>query len=240
MEQFENRLEEYKQYILSHAKNNKHAIISQLLFNENLISSPIENYVKKVKKFEGDSDFVIIVLIRMMYLIRTNSLSDPEIKTQLDALLSEVNDALREFPFWPPNEIHKKKSTDDIVFWSENHLFMTLGSYYLFRQHASRVVGDLSNNFENDLECKLLLKYLAIHCHESFRGVYEVNSHVYLPHSLSALWNLFDFAENPIVKSQAEEIIDNIIYQLMLGVDPVSGIGTFTGTTSNSFTLFLT
>jgi hypothetical protein len=99
------------------------------------------------------------------------------------------------------------------------------------QQLRARESGDKSFKFEENAECKYLLQYLDVHLHALFgKGVYEVLSHVYLPLTLSALLNLYDFAENETLKKKAEELVDRIVYLVMLCSDPLSGIATFTGT----------
>jgi hypothetical protein len=46
--------------------------------------------------------------------------------------------------------------------------------------------------------------------------VYEVNSSVYLPYTLAALFNLYDFAVDTEIKSWALQIIDRIVYHVSL------------------------
>lgn len=65
-----------------------------------------------------------------------------------------------------------------------------------------------------DLEEALLHSYL--HAHIRFDAIFEVNSHVYLPYSISALMNLYDFSSDQAIKSMARKVIDIIVKQVLL------------------------
>jgi hypothetical protein len=66
------------------------------------------------------------------------------------------------------------------------------------------------------LETKLLKIYLRAHCLKEFNGVYEVNSSVYLPYTLSGLLNLYDFALDEEIRDMAGKIIDRVVHHVML------------------------
>jgi hypothetical protein len=215
-------------YIIHNSHDNKHSVITQLLHNRVINKNVLDGYCKRIRDFIGDSDFVMIVLARILYLIDVETLEDVEFKSGCIELIDNICNSFSEFPFWPPKKEHVDKDISRMCFWTENHIFMTLSSAYLYFQHEARKKNDLSFEFENCLDSQLLLKYLEIHCHPSFGIAYEGGSHVYLPYSLCSLWNLYDFAENPIIKERAEIIIDRMVYLLMLGVDPQTGVGNLT------------
>ena len=128
---------------------------------------------------------------------------------------------------------------DKIVFWSENHFLMTLTSCYLFRQYkwqllqqqqaSNNEIAEAYDQLNNSLETKLLLKYLKVHCHEKFGGLYETNSFVYFPYTMSALLNLFDFSSDLAVRNLAKTVLDNGVYRIMLGTTPLNGVCNLTG-----------
>lgn len=128
---------------------------------------------------------------------------------------------------------------------------MMLGSWYLIRQwellnHGSSNSGigggdrssgsssasiktvnsgqkiDQLNN--NHLESRLLFRYLSAHCSSLFHGLYEVNSHVYLPYSISALLNLYDFAVDTNIKQFAHQMIDMAVHQVLLCTTPTNSV----------------
>ena len=103
---------------------------------------------------------------------------------------------------------------DEMVFWSENHVLMFLGSIHLYNQwlemHGETIVKD---DYYYRMEA-LLRIYL--HVHVQFNGFYETNSHVYLPYTLTALLNLIDFSHDPIIQTNATILANLLVKQLML------------------------
>lgn len=228
-----------KEHCKHHETKNKHTFIFQFFENRIFLQEIFNNYIQKIGKCESDCDFVIIILIRLLYLLGSDKPSFvkseesriEEVSKQ--ELMDRICNCLAQFPFWPPkyntDSAAHQSNLNDLVFWSENHLFMTLGSAYLLYQFQAER-SQRGDEWHQEIECRLLEKYLDVHCDPLFPGgTYEVNSHVYLPYSLSALLNLYDFAKDDSVRLRAEKIIDRISYQLMLGTDPALGIATFTG-----------
>lgn len=168
----------------------------------------LENYVSNILKMSGDSDFHMISLIRFLYL--ANDSGDGVIEIAKDRILA----AMINFPYWP-SDCHCNRQMDSIVFWSENHLLMTLSSCFLLRQYmsnstrfqvpysdedlASGCEGTLSGDdneifLPDDFESRLLLVYLRVHLDKRFHGFYETHSIIYLPYTASSLLNLLDFS----------------------------------------------
>lgn len=194
----------------------KHSLVLQAV-KGTILQEPLDGALNRVDKRQGESDFQIIALVRILYL---GDDTIPEIYNTKVRIVSSLD----KFPFWPTGD-PKQACMDKIIFWSENHLIMTLGSCYLFRQYQLNPDAKNSNEatkngilqeLNSKLESKLLKVYLRAHCLEVFHGVYEVNSTVYLPYSLSGLLNLYDFALDEEVKSLAKQIIDRIVYHVLL------------------------
>jgi hypothetical protein len=249
---YEQQLLTLENHIVLNDRSNKHAVVLQMKKNFIIMSEIIDGYLQRINDCVGDSDFVIIVLIRILYLIKESEFPNETLRLQYRDLVQKIVKVFNDFPFWPPKQAdpqdsRKKKNIDNIIFWSENHLLMILGSSYLFTQYlwkekhaaaasqslegaslASAIPPDLTE-VESAIEFRLLSKYLDVHCHDLFAGVYEVNSHVYLPYSLNALWNIYDFSLNEELRQKAEKLIDIIVFQLMLGTDPSNGIGNLIG-----------
>jgi hypothetical protein len=100
---------------------------------------------------------------------------------------------------------------------------MLLSSAYLFKQwQFQNIESGRSDSTarlpysptspESTLELKLLKVYLET---RATYGVFEVLSHVYLPHSLTALFNLYDFAEDITIRSNALVVINRIVHQIL-------------------------
>jgi hypothetical protein len=218
---YESRLSEYGEAIRHH--KDKYTLLLRAKQGE-LDEDLIDNYCHKISGKEKDCDFLVIGLIRLLYL-------DVKEYPALRKARLKIANTIQNFPFWPhTNTVFSKgyeANTDfsDLVFWSENHIFMMLSSAHLFRQWmltkfpeyctigtASSSINDAakqatategicykSSDFHctvTDLEERLLRSYLS--GHKKFGGVYEVLSHVYLPFTLCALWNLVDYSHDEV------------------------------------------
>ncbi len=75
----------------------------------------------------------------------------------------------------------------------------------------------------------MLLTYLRGHCHPDFNGLYEVNAPAYVHYTMGALLNWYDFSINAEIRRLAEQILDRMVYFLMLATDPSTGIFSVTG-----------
>jgi hypothetical protein len=195
-----------------------HAVVYRSCTTGDLDQSFIDDKLRTIRHCEGDSDFAMQPIIRLLY--QDISSFSPECQDRWRATKFQIKEAFQAFPFWPTEGV---RNMDKIVFWSENHLFMTLSAAYLYFQDVS------SGSSQWELahkECKLLRDYLEFHL--KFKGVFEVNSHVYLPFTLTALLNLYDFARNFEVKQMAKEMIDLIVHLLMLNTDPHLGVANLT------------
>jgi hypothetical protein len=172
---------------------------------------------KKVRNNEEKADFVIIILIRLLYLLKKRAQQegvdgDPDhfLNRRITRLVSDFS----EFSFWTTSN-HKSGQMPSVIFWSENHTFMYLSTAYLLQQflpHALRT-PEMAVTAKEGILLKI---YLDAHCHDKFKGVYEVLSTTYLPYTLCSLFNLYDFAKDIKIKQQAKEMIDQIVCSFTL------------------------
>lgn len=212
-DEFDERKQRFRDLL---AKDNTKFNLIVAAQNGRVLPDPLKTALKKVTTREGESDFQIISLIRLLFL------GDESVAEIATAKRQSVS-ALDTFPFWPTGS-KNQANMDKLVFWSENHLIMTLGSCYLFRQYklnpelnvAPETKKIILQQLDKTLETKLLKIYLRAHCLDIFNGVYEVNSSVYLPYTLSGLLNLYDFALDTEVKELAHKIIDRVVHHVML------------------------
>ena len=214
-ERYELNLKKFRSHIAN--DKGKFNLIIAALEKEEILTQPLETGLKKVINKQGESDFHIISLIRLLYL------GNDSIPVIADAK-QKIENSLKTFPFWP-NWSKSNPNFEKIVFWSENHLFMTLGSCYLYNQYVLNPTAKHANNdtkkiilteLNKKLETKLLKIYLRAHCLSEFNGVYEVNSSVYLPYTLSGLMNLYDFTIDDEIKTMTEHIINRVIFHVLL------------------------
>ena len=250
LNQYDTQRDLYRDFIVTtQASQNYLSIISSAVDNRGKLPEKQQcnlkhKYLDCIAKKDGNSDMRMITLVRLLYLL-SDSLDD--CSAEAEEIIQRILQVLKKFPFWPARRENRCVSSAKIVFWSENHLFMTLSCAYLFYQYQEKqrrkkvsggeIGGTLLEqkfpDFELDnIECLLLKQYLNAHTHLLFKGVYEINSHGYLHFSFAALLNLFDFADNTEVKSKAAEILESLTIQAMLGTDPLHGIPSFSGNRS--------
>lgn len=214
-DRYEQNLRRFREKISSN--KGKFNLILAALDHGEILPDPLNVALKKIKGKQGESDFQIISLVRLLFL------GDDAVPA-IVAAKADIMEALATFSFWPENA-KSQPSFDKIVFWSENHLFMTLGSCYLYNQYKLAPKAQSSpaetkkvilGELDKALTTKLLKIYLRAHCAADFNGLYEVNSSVYLPYTLSGLFNLYDFALDEEIKHLAHTIIDRVVFHVML------------------------
>ncbi len=183
---------------------------------------------------EDNPDFAITALIRLLFTpepqhqeVRQDSRSYILLSTIKERLVQ----ALGRYSFWPEDR-SKNKALDQITFWSENHLLMTLSAGYLFQCYLQTNHHPHSAEWVEKLVRlqirELLLTYLAAHCHPKFKGFYEVNSIVYMQFTIVALLNLIDYGDAEVTRF-AETLLDTIVQQLMCCADPLYGVVNLAG-----------
>jgi len=177
----------------------------------------LHGWIAKLGQGDGDCDFFIIKLVRLLFLVRDHQVAHCPV---LRDLLRRVEDALAVFPYWPPLDAATSPPrthvpSKHIVFWSENHMVMLLSSAHLVRRHFFLSGEPHRLRTVTDRETLLLTAFVDGHLRG---GVFEVLSHVYLPYTISALLNLVDFAEpGSALQRDSRELLHRILRQLLLG-----------------------
>lgn len=174
------------------------AFIDSSLKNVNPSSSAIQaikglpvpqstiDYFLEREANSGEFDFDLIQIVRLFYL--SNGEYEPQL---LPAIVSG--------PLWlTPNEKLR-------VYWSENHTIMWSSSAYLLEQkYGTVLLPDAEKIVEHWLDLKI--QY----------GFYEFFSTVYFPFTVSAILNLVDFSENPIIQQKAELAANRILKDILM------------------------
>jgi hypothetical protein len=131
-------------------------------------------------------DFDLVRLVRVLFL--TNGSYDSQILSAIDTL-----------PFWVNNY-------DTIRgYWSENHMNMWMSSNWLLHESYG---FDADSNLYQRLNHYLDLK--------AEYGYYEFFSGIYLPYSLSGLLNLYDFAQDTVIKEKARVAALRLLSDVLL------------------------
>jgi hypothetical protein len=235
---YHERRELHRQAVLAEEPG-KHNFLTQAFFTRHVHEASLSEYCQTVKNHHNNADFTLIKLIRFLYFpVNENASGDENegasecesarngIKFHQDRVVRILSD----FSFWPRrpslNTTGTAENSDPdpvtkTCFWSENHIFMYLSSAHLFAQKYPEHCVSSAVNYQN----QLLSVYLS--AHNTFNGVYEVNSCVYLPYTMSSLLNLYDFSENTQIKNGALKLLKLIIRNLLL-VCNRNGIGNLT------------
>lgn len=107
---------------------------------------------------------------------------------------------LQSFPFW----YHDHMNLTQQVFWSENHYIMNVSCEWLLHELLGK---SPSNNLIERLYSFLDLKMQI--------GFAEFLSPVYLPFTITALLNLYDFTVYTVIKSKCAHLLDMLSYHVL-------------------------
>ena len=136
MSTFENRRQNY----ISLNKDNKNEYSIPLkIYNKESISQKsldkIYDLYSKEKTDNKDTDFLLLLIIRILYLSSNNTSQQLDIYNKLKIMFANEK-------FW------LNKNEQYQCYWSENHMICYLSSWYLWNQY---------NNIK-DARCELLVK----------------------------------------------------------------------------------
>ncbi len=172
---------------------NYHSILLQasqnLPIQEDLLQSALDHYQTEITKVKDNSDFDLILLLRLLYLLKRNQ------HIQYQSIFTTISTLLGDERFW------LTKGEKAKCYWSENHMICYLSSWYLWNQ--------LNN--KSDIRCNLLLEtYLDTKSKYYF---YECFSQVYNSYTFSALLNIFDFSDREKDRTLAGKCISILCKQ---------------------------
>jgi hypothetical protein len=208
----EERIQHYRNLVLCNKMSGKHTCILKGTAGI-LLHQCLQTSINVIRNTNKNCDFHIVNLVRFLYLV------DVRMFPHSLTVVTEIENVLSNFAYWPQVD-PCSAFPDDVVFWSENHILLLLTSRYLTRQHIllrSMLPIHIPIQLAADLETRLLVCYLEAHCSQAFSNgaLYETLSHTYLPYSLAALMNIFDFCLDEQLKKYAETLINSIVTQLL-------------------------
>lgn len=212
----------------------KHTVVLRAQRDGYVTKQDLFDKLEPINSHQGNADFSLIIVIRLLFVADQNEVSASgdmkglsEDVWSLSDAAAEIQTALSRFHFWPESGKNSQKVGETLrntIFWSENHLLMTLSSAYLYEQRRLNDPLEL----QKMRTTHLLLTYLKAHCSPAFGcvgfksdgslggGFYEALAHTYLPYSMSALLNLYDFAEDEEVRVMSAQLLHCIAFQLLL------------------------
>jgi len=158
------------------------------IMNPVLLNNCINDYIKN-KEAKKDNDFEMLLLIRILYLTKQNTVEQTQI------LSNTLFELFKEQQFW----LSKNETSE--CFWSENHMICYLSSWHLWNQYNNIVHDHCDQLIHNFLDAKIKYYY------------YEFLSQVYNMYTLNALLNIYDFTNNIEIKNKAKKCIELILQQ---------------------------
>ncbi len=177
--------------------NDTYALLLQaslgLPLSSTLLEEAYQDYVNETTKSKSSADFHLILLIRLLYLLKSKESATNEYQ----AVFEKLSILCKDEKFW------LEKGEKAKCYWSENHMICYLSSWYLWNQlHQIR-----------DDRCALLCKtYVET---KAQYGFYECYSQVYNCYTLSALLNLYDFVDDAFIRDAAKSCIDRLTKQAL-------------------------
>lgn len=147
-----------------------------------------------VCKRKGDYDFALQELVRIAYLGK-GIISDKAYARVIGELLNQRGN--KHFTHF---RICMKKKKD-----TENHILMTESARYLTNQILFQKSKDKKYDNEENGFNEWMRKHLK---HLIVAGFDEINSKPYAGYTISTLLNIYDFAENAVLKNYAKTLLD--------------------------------
>ncbi len=195
------KVEERKIQYIEKNKNSVNKYVLPLQYNSEIFVKAVDEYlIERIAKDGCEDDFVIALFIRILFLAKGKP-HQTEVENGVKRII------MTGFPFW------LSKGERHNCYWSENHLACYLSIWYLWCQYNNIPMDSLESPAAYlDKYLKLKLKY----------GFFECVSQVYNAYTMSALLNIYDFAIDPKIRSNAAtciQMLTNHFLQVSLPVD---------------------
>ena len=146
LSEWDERIYQYRKMLCTDEQmDNKYALLTRARELGTVKRSLIDSMLEPIARLDGESDFKLIFLIRLLYFSDDKVHSKPGeaergkklVKvTPLYEVIESIDDVISNFPFWV-NENGRSNEFKDIVFWSENHILMYLSSAHLYNARAT-------------------------------------------------------------------------------------------------------
>jgi hypothetical protein len=179
----------------------------------------IEGALRYIDERYDCADFVMLGIVRMLYQLRESTLLPQK-------LLKKAEKTLLDFKYWPD-----EPGIDSMCYWTENHVIMFSANEYLAGQLYFDRVFSNSNMTGREKMARArerILKWLTLRYQTGFS---EWLSHIYYDEDITALINLVDFANDPLIVRGAEIVLDLLFFDMAMN----SFRGTFGCTHGRSY-----
>lgn len=179
----------------------------------------INSALKFINERYDVSDFVMLGIIRMLYQLQRSKLLKKE-------QIAHAKQTLLNYKYWPD-----EPGIDSMCYWTENHVIIFSSNEYLAGQMFPDKVFSNSGmiGYEKMIHArKIILKWLELRFKTGFS---EWLSNIYYDADITALINLVDFSNDPLIVRGAEIVLDLIFYDMALN----SFYGAFGSTHGRSY-----
>jgi hypothetical protein len=190
---FDERVATHNQLILSTPSGNRTTMDQAVLaFHRKLPldERPLKELMDQVGPGRPNSDFAIVVLLRILFFVSKTNMTDYYDKLILPALQSEH--------YWYSTE---DGVVNDDTMNSENHMILWMSSAWLLQEKYGWDLKDATLQQRLHHYLNLKIKY----------GFYEFLSITYLPYSFNGLLNLVDFCRDQDIKNLASQAIRRLV-----------------------------
>ncbi len=204
---YEERRELYLRYCASHPTSGKKGLFSQvarLELNEPPLESIIREAIDYVYSNKDCNDFTVAGLLRILYRYRENPLLSA-------SLIADIEICLLSFKYW-----WDEPGRDRRCYHTENHQIIyhadELLAGQLFKERIFMNNGE-KGNVHIQHAVPLIRRWMDFRIKFGFS---EWLSNCYFDEDLLALLNLYDFAEDPSIRSCAGKLIDLLLFEMSL------------------------
>jgi len=150
------------------------------------------------------SDFVMLGIVRLLYQLKDKRLAGK-------GLISHAERTLLSFKYTPD-----EPGIDSMCYWTENHYIMFAANQYLAGRLFPDRVFSSSNRTGRQMSIaaeKRILEWLDLRYRTGFS---EWLSHIYYDEDITALANLIDFADDPLIVTRAKIVLDLLFLDIAL------------------------
>ncbi len=166
--------------------------------------SLIEAALTYIDERRDCADFVMLGIVRLLYQLRGKRLLTPR-------LIEHAEKTLLSFKYMPD-----EPGIDSMCYWTENHYIMFAANRYLAgKLFADRVFSNskLTGRQMAESAERRILKWLELRYRTGFS---EWLSHIYYDEDVTALTNLVDFADDPVIVGRAQIVLDLLFLDMAL------------------------
>lgn len=166
------------------------------------------------------SDFLLLGIVRLCFQLHDRPLLNP-------TLLQHAHTTLLNFKYWPD-----EPGIDSMCYWTENHYIMFSANEYLAGQLFPDSIFPNSGMTGIEKKAKArprILKWLELRFYTGFN---EWLSNIYFDEDLTALLNLIDFCDDPLIQRRATLITNLLLFDMVLN----SFYGQFVSTHGRCYT----